>query len=173
MTEKDFKKVGKNECCPFLSKLVIKEHKKLVKVASVGNKEKVYELREKGNNTSFGVIDNVKIENLVLADEKSYEGIFVKFFKTKFLASLNNYALKIFIYITEHLEVNNNKIGLKIEKLSINCQIQEPRKIYEGLNELIEKNIIAKHSIEDLYYVNPSIIFRGSNRKILLTHKDY
>ena len=174
MTEKEFSKIPTNESCPFMNKLVIKEQKRLVEVASIKNNiARSYELHEKGEDGTFGILHNVTLENLVLADKKSYEGKFIKFFNTKFLSSLNTYALKIFVYITENLEVNNNKVILDNTKISINCGIVEPRKVYDGLSELIDKKIIAKHSTKDIYYVNPMIIFRGANRKILYSHQNY
>lgn len=170
MTEKDFNKLPVNESCPFIDKIKIKEHKKLVEVAKVAQGS--FELRQKNGDSVFG-INEIAIEELVLADRKSYEGTFVKFFKTGFLASLGTYAIKIFVYITEHLEINNNKIILDINKISLHSKLTEPRKIYDGLAELIEKGIIAKHTTKDVYYVNPGIVFRGANRKILYTHKNY
>ncbi len=174
MTEKDFNKIPINESCPFLKNLVIKEHKKLVEVAGLRDSNMTYELHQKdkqGNN--FGILNNVKIEELVIADKRTYEGSFVKFFKLNFLTSLNGYAIKIFVYITDNLEINNNKIVLDTTKLSLSCDIDEPRKIYDGLSDLINKKIIAKHSTKDIYYVNPNVMFRGSNRRILFTHKNY
>lgn len=174
MTEKEFNKIPVNESCPFINRLVIKEHKKLKEIANYKQNDKVYELHEKDVITGkLGIINSIKIEELVIADKRTYEGVFIKFFTTKFLTSLNNYGLKIFVYIAENLEINNNKIILDMVKLSIDCKISEPRKIYEGLNDLIIKNIIAKHNTKDVYYVNPAIIFRGSNRRILFTHKNY
>lgn len=174
MTEKEFKKIPKNEYCPFLSKLEIKEHKKLVEIASLKNNGSSFELHQRNaENGSLGIVNNVKIEELVIADKRTYEGVFIKFFKTKFLSSLGTYGLKIFVYIAENLEINNNKMILDVTKISVECNISEPRKIYDGLAELIEKNIIAKHSTEDVYYVNPAVIFRGANRRILFTHKNY
>lgn len=174
MTEKDFNRIKTNDSCPFIHSVVIKEQQKLKEIASIkNNHNRSYELHEKGADGTFGILHNVTLENLVIADKKSYEGKFVKFFKTSFLNSLNVYALKIFVYITENLEVNNNKVILSLVKLELHCGIKEPRKIYDGLAELIEKDIIAKHSTKDIYYVNPNIIFRGANRKILFTHRDY
>lgn len=172
MTEKDFNKIPTNETCPFLKKLIIKEHKKLVEVASVGNSNS-YELHSKGETVTFGISNTIKIEELVLADKRTYEGTFIKMFKIDFLASLNRYALQIFVYIGDNLEVNNNKLILDITRLSIACDINEPRKVYDGLSDLIDKQIIAKHNTKDIYYVNPNIIFRGANRKILMTHRNY
>lgn len=172
MTEKDFQKIPTNDYCPFLNKLVIKEHKKLVEIAQIGNQNKTYELHEKDGD-SFGILNNIKIEELVIADKRTYEGVFIKFFKTNFLSSLNTYGLQIFVYVTENLEINNNKIILDIVKIGIDCKISEPRKIYDGIAELINRNIIAKHNTKDVYYVNPNLIFRGSNRRILFTHKNY
>lgn len=173
MTEKDFNKIKTNDYCPFLTKLNIKEHKKLVEVANY-NKDKIYELREKDSDTgNFGILDTIKIEQLVIADKRTYEGQFIKFFKTKFLSSLSTNGIRIFVYIADNLELNNNKIILDKTKIALECKIVETRKIYDGLNELIEKNIIAKHTIENVFYVNPSIIFRGSNRRVLFTHKNY
>lgn len=174
MTEKDFKKIPTNEYCPFLSKLHIKEHKKLVELASLKDSGASYELHQKDDKTGeFGIVNNIRIEELVIADKRTYEGVFIKFFKTSFLSSLNTYALKIFVYIADNLEINNNKIILDLTKISLDCKITETRKIYDGLAELIEKQIIAKHSTQDVYYVNPALIFRGSNRRILFTHKNY
>lgn len=171
MTEKNYLKVPCNDSCPFLSSLNIKEKKKLVKVANL-NQDKVYELHEQGNN-EINSFTSIKIENLVIADEKSYEGTFIKLFKTKFLTTLNIYSIKIFVHITEILELNNNKVTLDIVKVGLICKIDEPRKIYDGLYQLIEKKVIAKSRIKDVYYVNPHIIFRGSNRRVLFTHKEY
>jgi len=174
MTEKEFNKLPFNEGCPFINKLNIKEHKKLREIANYNKEDKVYELHEKDTKTGqFGILNTIKIEELVIADKRTYEGVFIKFFTTKFLLGLNSYALKIFVYIAENLEINNNKIILDITMLSIECKISEPRRIYSGLGDLIEKKIIAKHSIKDLYYVNPAVIFRGANRRILFTHKNY
>lgn len=174
MTQREFERIPCNDYCPFVAKLTIKEHKKLKEIATLKNNHNhVYELHEKGDPNIMGILHNIKLEELVIADKRSYEGTFVKFFKTSFLNSLNTYALKIFVYITENLEVNNNKVILDIVKIELHCGIKEPRKIYDGLGELIEKHIIAKHATKDIYYVNPNIIFRGANRKILLTHKNY
>lgn len=170
MTEKDFNKIDSNEYCPFISKLVIKEHKKLVEIASYNN-DKIYELHEKSNEV--GIHHTLKIENLVIADKKTFEGNFVKFYETEFLNGLSEYATKVFTYITNNLEINNNKIIINMVKLCIYARVNEPRKMYSGLAELINKNIIAKHITKDVYYVNPKIVFRGSNRKILYTHKNY
>lgn len=172
MTEKDFDKLPVYDTCPFIPRLVIKEHKKLKKIADVPKNNFV--LKEKDENgVELGIRHDIVLENLVIADEKTYEGSFIKLFKVDYLSSLNLYALKIFEYIMKILEINNNKVILNVEKISVNCKINEPRKIYDGLDDLISKNILAKHKVKDVYYVNPAIMFRGANRKILFTHKDY
>ena len=175
MTEKDFQRLPTHYYCPFIARLVIKERKKLVELAKYNREDKVYELHELPNsegNPTFGIHNTLKIEELVIADKRSYEGSFVKFYTTDFLVSLSLYALKVFVYITKILEINRNKVEFSISDISINCKIIEPRKIYDGINELIEKEIIAKHNIEGIYFVNPNIIFRGANRKILLEKKN-
>ncbi len=172
MTERDFNKIPIHDQCPFLSRLILKEKKKLVKLADA-DKEKVYQLMEKDSNNNFTINNSIKIENLVLANEKTYEGSFIKVFKFGFINSLNNYALKIFVRITDILNLNNNKVNLQIESIMLHCKIDEPRKIYDGLNQLIELNIIARTKSKDYYYVNPAVMFRGSNRRILFTLNDY
>lgn len=172
MTEKDFNKIILNECCPFLISLDIKEHKKLVKLANV-SEEKSYELHEIGSSGEISFSPNIKLENLVLAEERSYEGSFIKLFRTEFLLSLGEYSMKIFVHITNILEINNNKVTMTISDLMLKCKIKEPRKVYDGLAELIKLKVIAKHRGTDTYYVNPNIVFRGKNRRVLFTHKDY
>ena len=173
MTERDFKKIPKNTECPFITKIKFKEYKKLVELASLKDKKEVYELHKKQNEDGLGIGNNVTIEELVLADKKTFEGTFIKFYQTEFIASLNTYALKIFVYITKVIGINDNKVTLDIPTVSVRCSIDEPRKIYDGLQELISKNVIAKHRNDNEYYVNPACIFRGGDRRVLLTKEDY
>lgn len=173
MTEKDFNRIPAYTECPFLANLVIKEHKKLKEIASFKT-NKSFKLMEEDFDTDLGIpAENVKFNELVLADKQTYEGNFVKMFRADFLPKLNIYAIKIFSYIVKNLEVNNNKIGLKVIDLQRSCDIEQSRRIYEGLKDLMDNGILAKTSYKEVYYVNPSIIFRGVNRKILFTHKNY
>lgn len=174
MTEKDFKKIQAYSQCPFTRKLVIKEYKKLVEVAEIKKSSEIkYELHEKNSDGDSKLINNIKFEQLVFADKKAYEGNFVKLFRYDFISSLNTYALKIFVYILENLQTNDNRLKIRIYDLSIKTHIDEPRKIYDGLNELIQKEVIAKQNTEEQYYVNPLIMFKGVNRKILKNKENY
>lgn len=175
MTERDYNKIKKHQSCPFIHTVKLKEHKKLTEIANLKDGNRSFELCEKDNETGkFGIPNDIRIiEELVLADKRTYEGFFIKFYNTKFLCSLNVYAIKIFVYITEKLETNNNRVILDIIKIGVECSISEPRKIYEGLAELIEKNVIAKHNTKDFYYINPNLIFKGANRRILKELEDY
>ena len=169
MTEKDWKKIPNNNECPFLPYLIINEKKRLTKLANV-SKDENYKLVRENSNSPF---DDIPIENLVLANEVSYEGVFIKFFKCNFLSSLNEYSLKIFEYLCSIIEIDNNKVDFTIENIMVKCKISEPRKVYDGLSDLIFKNIIAKGRNEGTYYINPSIVFRGRNRKILKAKENY
>ncbi len=173
MTERDFNKIIKHNSCPFIQSVILKEHKKLTEIAKLKDSNRTFGLHETNNETGkFGIRPDL-IEELVLADKRTYEGFFIKFYKTRFLCSLNVYAIKIFVYITEILEINNNRVILDIIKIGIECSISEPRKIYEGLAELIAKEVIAKHNTTDIYYVNPNLIFKGANRRILKELNNY
>jgi len=95
-------------------------------------------------------------------------GNYVKIYKAGIpaLMSLSRLSLVTFYYIAFNLKPHSNIIYLDGGIVGAECGFKRTA-YYEAINELIEKNIIARKkgsSIE--FFVNPNIVFNGSRLKV-------
>lgn len=72
-------------------------------------------------------------------------------------------ALDVFYYVARDLPKGADEVLLSIPLI---MQIMEmPRSsVYQGIIELVEKGVIARKTGGDMYFVNPSLFFKGDRQ---------
>jgi hypothetical protein len=88
---------------------------------------------------------------------------FVKVFKDqlKIIFELSKTAQKLLTYFIENLGINKDFIVFDRDKAKISSGLLSDASIYSGLSELIQKSVIAKSNLSQMYYINPAILFNG------------
>jgi hypothetical protein len=70
-------------------------------------------------------------------------------------------AQKIMQYVIMFLPRNSDVVRLNIARLKTFSGYKSDTSLYDSINELINKRIIAKCDIQELYFINPGYIFNG------------
>lgn len=88
----------------------------------------------------------------------------------KSLYTLSKTANKIYHYITVHLGKDKDQISLPKNKVCLIADIKSTRTFYNGVEELININLIAKfQGRTNMYWINPHYIFNGSRMDFIKT----
>jgi hypothetical protein len=164
-TEKGVRDFPRNSENPFLPNLLFPTKKSNAIISSKSEKVLV--------DMQTGQID----DSLFIAVRKEIDKEqFVKIFQNHMQAifDLSRKALKVFSYIASVVEFSD-KIIFEIEKCSKHTGYTKAT-IFSGLAELLEKEFIAKSTVQNVYYINPQIFYRG-DRLVLIQdirkkHKD-
>lgn len=61
----------------------------------------------------------------------------------------------------DNLSINSNAININMQSCVYDCGFKTRKSVYDGIIELLSKNIITRSSIAGRYWVNPLIIFNG------------
>jgi len=69
---------------------------------------------------------------------------------------LNYNELKVFLYIIFNLKMNRRTINLKPEYFTMHRQTY-----YKAINGLIQKSVIKRHDLNNIYYINNDMYFNG------------
>jgi len=68
---------------------------------------------------------------------------------------------KMMQYILSILPRNSDVVVLEFERVKAYTEYKSFSSIYNAINELINKRIIARTKIKDAFFINPSFIFNG------------
>jgi hypothetical protein len=135
---------------PFIENLFIKESTKLTKIS----------------NSKLSITDSEGKEvekNIVYAKEHNVDRTpFIKLFSTKFLPHLKKAGIIVFDYLcTIAIKYNTDYVILFPDDIVSRTGYKSKKSIYNGINELIDVNVIAKSDKPNIYWLNPSIIYKG------------
>lgn len=108
-------------------------------------------------NQVFAIQEKVDRE----AFTKIYSGMMREMFK------LSTRAIKVFGYITSIAKPNKDSVLFDLEEAMKYTDYKGKKSVYEGLEELIENNIIARTNRHYKYFINPNLFFNG-NRLTLI-----
>jgi hypothetical protein len=88
---------------------------------------------------------------------------FVKVFKNQLtlIFEFSKTAQKVLTYFIKNLGVNKDIVIFDIERAKIDSSLSSKTSIYFGLAELIQNNIIARSNLNQVYFINPAILFNG------------
>jgi intergrase/recombinase len=96
----------------------------------------------------------------VEVDEDKFAKLYLKQFEAFW--DLSKPAIRIFGYIINSLKPNQDFFILRMDKCLEYTKYKTKAPIISGLADLIDKGIIAKSSYENMYFINPLIVFNGS-----------
>jgi hypothetical protein len=94
---------------------------------------------------------------------------FVKVFKDQLaiIFDLTKTGQKMLTYFIKVLGINKDFVVFDKDKAKLYSGLHSKASMYAGLSELIQKQIIAKSNLTQIYYINPSIIFNGDRLMVL------
>lgn len=134
---------------PFLKNLIIRRKNKTY---AVGQNKALVDL-ETGEYEAV-VVNYIKYE----VEKSDY----VKLFIAEMVAfwNLSKKAQKVLMYIFKALKINDDMIYMDIREC---CEVTKLKRIaiYYGVCELLDKGLIARSNKTNIYYINPSIFFKG------------
>jgi hypothetical protein len=146
---------------PFLANINYRETNKITKIGEAD--VQLYDTKK------HQVIKDSKV---VYAQEFSYDKTkFLKIYdyELDFLFNLTPEAIKILAYIVKYkLEFERDEFFFSIPKYCEETKIRHSRKLNVGLNLLLQENIIARSEINTMFYINPSILFKGERKFLFI-----
>ena len=74
---------------------------------------------------------------------------------------LSKPAIRVFTYIMANIRPNQDKIEFDLEECMDYTQYRAKKAVFQGLADLLTKNIIARGRNEYQYFINPMITFNG------------
>ena len=114
-------------------------------------------------NTDGGITGQKAVQRIIeFNDTEQFIKVYTK--RIGLWMELSAKARKILDYIMLHIEQNKDQVTLDLDHDDIKIQIGYSSKasIYGGLDELIQREIIAKARWKDVFYINPGIMFNGN-----------
>lgn len=99
----------------------------------------------------------------VMVSKKVDKEEFVKIFKNQLalIFDLTKTAQKVMTYFIKNLGINKDIVIFDIERARIESGLNSKVSIYKGLAELVERRIIARSNLSQVYFINPSVLFNG------------
>lgn len=92
-------------------------------------------------------------------DEQQFAKVYLKGFPQFF--ELKPQAIKVFGYILNQLVPNKDEFIFILEDCMKYTGYKAKSSIFIGLGSLVEYEIIARGRAENLYYINPMVVFNG------------
>lgn len=74
---------------------------------------------------------------------------------------LSKPAMRVFTYIMQNIIPNNDTITFILEDCMEYCQYRSKKPVFQGLADLLDKDIIARGRTQWQYFINPMIAFNG------------
>lgn len=110
--------------------------------------------------------DGNEAEGKILIPYKRDAGRFLKLFWDALdeLPELSHTALSVLFCLMKQALADNHVVEMQMEVAVQFCGFTQPKSFYEGVNELIIYQYIARTRKTGFYYLNPQIFFSG-NRK--------
>ena len=77
------------------------------------------------------------------------------------ISELSKTSLRIYKYINEYAHRQDGFIFIDKKELKFELEFRENKSIYNGLSELLSKDILAADTEKDRFYYNPKYIAHG------------
>lgn len=123
---------------------------------------------ESGNETE----DTITFAKKQIIDKDQFIKVYCAGFKT--LSELKNSTKLVFTYVFEKIrsEVGKDNYYFSFRDYSEYCQTEKINPLSEttywrGMKELIEKEVLAKSHLENLYFINIAYVFNGDRLKFI------
>lgn len=125
---------------------------------------------ESGNDTAD--IATGEIESTILTTKtikKKDGGSFIKLFhsEVKRCFSLKSTGLSVLVYLMQSSKMNKNQVVFDPAKCKEVCGYSSYASVYEGLYDLMDKEIIFRSPIKNLYHFDFRVFFNGDRLVII------
>lgn len=95
----------------------------------------------------------------VEVDEKQFAKLYLSHMAAFW--DLSKPAIRVFTYIMQNIRPNNDTIDFIVEDCMEYCQYRSKKAVFQGLADLLDKQIIARGRTQWQYFINPMITFNG------------
>lgn len=93
-------------------------------------------------------------------DEKQFAKVYIK--EMSAFWKLTKAGQKVLMYILSNMKPNNDMVMFSHEKCMEYTGYKHKKNVVIGLADLIKKELVAKSIYEDVYFINPMIVFNGN-----------
>lgn len=81
---------------------------------------------------------------------------------TDIVCNLSDKATRLYMYIIHSLNTTEDYIRINPKLYMIKCRIKDRRTYNDAVKELIRYNFIASTGFDNVYWINPNLLFCGS-----------
>jgi len=81
---------------------------------------------------------------------------------TDMVCNLSDKAMRLYMYIIHQLNSNEDYIKINYKLYMTKCNIKDKRTYNDAVKELIRYNFIASTGFDNVFWINPNLIFSGS-----------
>jgi len=148
----------KNEENPFMKQAIegIENHVvKKYKSNSGGDKKAVVALAD----TETGEVFKTSFIRQIEVDEEQFTKLYLSNFAAFF--DLSQAAIRVFGYFMTCMKPKNDLIIFNRKKCLEYTKYKTDKAVYKGLAELVKAEIIARGPADNLWFINPLIVFNG------------
>lgn len=93
-------------------------------------------------------------------DEEKFAKFYLSHFSSFF--DLNPSSIKVFSYILKQLEPGKDMVLFFLGDCIKHTGYKTAKPIYQGLSHLIASEIIARGRYDNIYFINPLVVFNGN-----------
>lgn len=146
---------------PFLNELKITKKSKKVTISSLGKEDDLVMIDQK-----TGEVKGTHVTTYKAVDDDVFIKLFTQNIALTFgLSSAGIKAFNVVIYAVQHTAIQKDLVALDRFVLNDFLKIHELKlsiaTFSRGLTELVKCQIIARHSRQGFFFINPSFIFNG------------
>jgi len=150
----------KNDENPFLKEAVEVIGNNVVKKYRASTKTGEKAILKAFDEQTGEILGHTQFIRQIEVDEEKFAKIYLSNFSSFF--DLQQSSMKVFGYILTQLKPNNDLIIFDREDCMKYTGYKGDATIFRGLAQLLENKIIARGKADNLYYINPMVLFNGN-----------
>ena len=153
---------------PFLKEAVEQVSQNIVKKYKTASKTGEKAILKAFDENTGEVLGHTQFIRQIEVDEEQ----FAKFYLSNFSAffDLKPASIKVFGYILTQLIPNRDEFIFLLEDCMEYTSYKAKSSIFQGLGQLVQNKIIARGRAENLYFINPMIVFNGNRISFTKTY---
>jgi hypothetical protein len=114
-------------------------------------------------DSDTGVMNaDIYIENASM-DIEPHVRVFTAFYDL--MAAVSSPAISVLAYIMKNITYNDDKVRLNVIDIMKDMRIKSRSSVYAGIDELIRFQVIVNKNEQDMYFINPYLLFKGTRVK--------
>lgn len=146
----------KNKENPFVNNLIVDvDPVRRRRMVASGNREVVQTIV----NHDGEITGQSAFVQYVEVDEKQFAKLYLSHMAAFW--ELSKPAIRVFTYIMQNIRPNNDTIDFIADDCMEYCQYKSKKAVFQGLADLLDKQIIARGRTQWQYFINPMITFNG------------